>query len=299
MKVAVDPIVAAFEPDFAVALMTPGGERGIGDLVAGEAFEVLAGGDQVEGGLIVVAFAEEVIEELRSFVPPVSVEFGVIGGDNQGRAIHESGEVFHLGDAVVEEVAGMVGGGVHGVLFVVGFFVGNAFAGDAVVFYAGIDAQSAFMDVRADVIEFEVESDIAVEFAVSEIAGVSFFGGPYGFGGFLIATEGGYSGGSKKRGIDAVFGAFVGEEDAVGIDEKETDTGFGKVLVQARIVSAFAIPDASGGTAEMLFIGLSSDDHLGPGSDGIDLKQGLETVGGAAGDDFEKAVVLKGAEARQ
>ncbi len=52
------------------------------------ALEVVARGDRFDHVLIVVQLAEEIAEEERPLVPPVSEELGVVGADDDRRTVH-------------------------------------------------------------------------------------------------------------------------------------------------------------------------------------------------------------------
>ena len=61
--------------------------------------------------LIAGGFAHEVFKELRAFVPPVSVEFGVVGRSDVRRGAEHFFEVAALCLTIEEEVAGVFGCG--------------------------------------------------------------------------------------------------------------------------------------------------------------------------------------------
>src|SRR4051794_32954055 len=101
------------------------------------------------------------------------VELGVIRADDDGRgaALEALGQVIHLLDAVEEEVAGvLIGLAARGVP-VVGLLVRERdLAGDAVILDADVLALAGGLDIRADVIDIAVISDVSIELAIARVA---------------------------------------------------------------------------------------------------------------------------------
>ena len=179
MEVGINPVVAVVEPDFEEAVCAPAGEAGHHFLVDIFDFEVLAWRDGEDFVLVAGRFAHEHFEELRAFVPPVAVEFGVVGRGDVRRGAENFFEVAALGLTVKEEVSGVFGCGFGGPGRHVRFFaVEGDFAGDAEEFEAGVAAQAIGMEVGANFGVWEVESEIAVELAVVGVSGVTDFGAP-------------------------------------------------------------------------------------------------------------------------
>ena len=58
--------------------------------------------------------AEDLFEEFRAFVPPVAIEFRVIGSDDNRRGLQARFEELQLVLAAEDEVPGMVSRAVHG-----------------------------------------------------------------------------------------------------------------------------------------------------------------------------------------
>ena len=92
-------------------------------------------------------------------------KLGVIGGEDERRAIHVAGQPFDLFFAVEHEVAGVLGGFFQGGLRVVRLLV-IAAAGDLVVLDAGVGADAGLVQVRLDVVVIEIEADVAVKFPI-------------------------------------------------------------------------------------------------------------------------------------
>ena len=222
VKVGIDPGVGGFEPNGGVAFIAPGGGAGLTDLVGVVAGEEFGGGDHGKSFLIAGRLSEEVIKKDRSFVPPVTVEFGIVRAEDKGFDAHDAAKVFDLFFAVEHKISGVAGGAFAGEVGAVGFFVGGA-AGDSIIFESSELAKAVGLDVGADVVVLEIEAAIAVEIAVLGVAGVTFFGAPDLFTGFDIATESGGACGGEDGGEDAVGGAGFGMEETVGIEDEPAD----------------------------------------------------------------------------
>ena len=97
---------------------------------------------------------------------------------------------FDLRHAGLEKMLRVAGGGLQRGDAVVNFLFGRI-AGDAKIFDAGEPALIGCGQVRFDVIEIEVEADVAIEFAVVDVAGVAFVFAPDLLGGIEVAAKGG------------------------------------------------------------------------------------------------------------
>src|ERR1035441_8098394 len=98
--------------------------------------EIFAGREERDGFLLLVAdLADEEVEKLRSFIPPMPEQLGVIRRDDDGRAIQDAFELVDLCDAFVEEMPGVLARGGEGVVALVNLLF--ALAGDAEIFDAG------------------------------------------------------------------------------------------------------------------------------------------------------------------
>ena len=104
------------------------------------------------------------------------------------------------------------------------------------------------MQVRLEVVVIEIEADVAVELAVDVIAGIAFDGAPDLLGRFGVAAHAGDAAlGAHDRGVDAVLGPRLGEQDAVRIDEEVADAAVAEDFIDARRVAALGQPDALAG----------------------------------------------------
>ena len=106
------------------------------DLVGVVAGEEFGRGDHGKSFLIAGRLSEEVIKKDRSFVPPVTVEFGIVRAEDKGFDAHDAAKVFDLFFAVEHKISGVAGGAFAGEVRAVGFFVGGA-AGDSIIFESG------------------------------------------------------------------------------------------------------------------------------------------------------------------
>src|SRR5437588_1494048 len=69
LQVGINPFVGLVEPDFPIAFVAPTGGARFGDLLGGIFLEVFPGRRELDHILVVNGFADEVIQELRSFIP--------------------------------------------------------------------------------------------------------------------------------------------------------------------------------------------------------------------------------------
>ncbi len=180
----------------------------------------------------------------------------------------------------------------------VGFLVTGR-PGDAVVLEAGEFAQTVRLDVRLDVIELEIVTNIAVEIAIPGIAGVAFDGGPDLHARLDIAAKGGGTGAGKERRVDAVTGTRIGVHDRVGIDHEPADVGFLQKLLDARGVGALGEPDAAWVAAKTFAVVIARDEDLSTDRFRILGHQRQIAVSRAASDDLQLARILEFAERRE
>ena len=75
--------------------------------------------------------------------------------------------------AVKKKISRVRGGRIKRMLAVVRFFV-IGFPRNPIIFDPGVNPYTIGMDVRLDVIELQIKTDIAVKFAVRVIAGIPF-----------------------------------------------------------------------------------------------------------------------------
>ena len=136
VKVGIDPGVGGFEPNGGVAFIAPRGGAGLTDLVGVVAGEEFGRGDHGKSFLIAGRLSEEVIKKDRSFVPPVTVEFGIVRAEDKGFDAHDAAKVLDLFFAVEHKISGVAGGAFAGEVGAVRFFVWGA-AGDSIIFESG------------------------------------------------------------------------------------------------------------------------------------------------------------------
>ena len=145
-------------------------------------------GDHRECFLVMGRFSEQVIQKNGPFVPPVAVQFGIIGAEDNGFSTHYTAEMFDLFFAIEHKVGGMFGGAFAGKVRAVRLFMGSA-SGDAVVLQARELPHAIGLDVGADVVVIEVETAVAVEVAVFAIPWVTLLRTPDLFAGFNITSK--------------------------------------------------------------------------------------------------------------
>src|SRR5665213_906813 len=152
------------------------------------ALEIFAGREERGGFLLLVAdFAHEEVEKFRPFIPPMPEQFGVIGRDDDRRAIQNAFELLHLRDAFIQKMPGVPARGGEGLVALVNLLLARA--GDAEVFDAGEPAVVRRRQVRLDVVEVEIKANVAVEITVARIAGITFMLAPDLARGIKVAPE--------------------------------------------------------------------------------------------------------------
>jgi hypothetical protein len=88
---------------------------------------------------------------------------------------------------------------------------------------AGVEPMALRMHVRADVLERQVEADVAVEVAIVRIAGIAFRGAPDLLGALGVAGEGRDPGRAVDRSVQAIDRRLVSVEEAMGVDHEVAD----------------------------------------------------------------------------
>jgi len=90
VEVGIDPRVRSFEPDRPVAFVPPRGGTGGAELVCVVPGEEFGWSDHAECFLVVGGLAKKRVQEQGAFVPPVPVQFGVVGANNDGFNSHDA-----------------------------------------------------------------------------------------------------------------------------------------------------------------------------------------------------------------
>src|SRR6059036_639983 len=150
--------------------------------------QIFLGRDQRKSLLVVVGFASEEVEPLRSFIPPMSEQLGVVGRQDERRTVHDGGKAVDLFHARAEEVAGVLGGDLKRRAAIINF-LGTGAAGDAVILDAGEAAMFGRRHVGPDVVEVEVKAYVSIEIAIARIARIPFVFAPDLPGRVEVATE--------------------------------------------------------------------------------------------------------------
>src|SRR5262249_10530717 len=136
----------------------------------------------------------------------VPEQLRVVGADDDWRAIHAARETFGLPLPGHPKVCRVLPGTLTGDRRIVHPFVVQGLVGDRVVLDAGVQAVPLGMDVGADVLEWEVEPDVAVEVAVVPVAWVAVARAPHLTRRLGITPEGRHTASAIERRIRAVDG---------------------------------------------------------------------------------------------
>src|ERR1017187_3344086 len=128
-------------------------------------------------------------------------------------------------------------------LAIIDRFVGRA-AGDAIVLDASEAALARRGQVRLQVVQIEVEADVAVEVAVTRVARVAGVPAPNLAGGIRVAAKGGDAVGREDRGKRPVAWAWSRVQKAVRVGDEPAEVGLLQHILQALHIGAFRQPDA-------------------------------------------------------
>src|ERR1700736_15355 len=136
--------------------------------------QIFARSRQAKIVLIERRFADEKFEKARSFEPPMTEQLRVEGNDNDCIDIGGN-ELTRLRAALFEKMRGMCIGCLFGGCSVIKllFLLSPS---DPVIFHAGKLPNPAAD--RAEVLEWEIESNVSIKFAIRRIARITFFSAP-------------------------------------------------------------------------------------------------------------------------
>ena len=222
-------------------------------------------------------------------------QFGVIRRDHERRAVEQAGDLPRLLHAAVEKMLRVAGGGLQRGVAVVNLLVARA-AGDAVILDAGEPARFRRRQVRFDVIEIEVEADVAVKIAVARVAGVAFVLAPDLPRGIVVAAKGGDAVGRENRRKGAVTRARPRVQHAVRVEDEPADVRLLQKRFDAVDVGAFRQPDAARVAAKATPVMVARGQNLRAEGRRMVRQQRQQPVRRGGGDDFDAALVLKFAE---
>src|ERR1035437_4972234 len=104
--------------------------------------------------------------------------------------------------------------------------------------------------MRFDVVEIEVKADVAVEIAVTHIAGITFMFAPDLAGGIVVAPERGDAVGRVNRREGAKTRTRFGVQNSVRVEDEPADVRLLQKFFDARCVGTFRQPDAFGRSEE-------------------------------------------------
>ena len=147
-----------------------------------------------------------------------------------------------------------------------------------------------------DVIEIEVETDVAVKISVARVAGITAFAAPDLRGGMAVAPERGDAVRREDGREDAVARTRSRVQNAVRVHDEPADVRLLQNGVHALDVGAFRQPDAARVAAEPLVVVVARGEDLRAERRRMFGEQRQQRVRGGAGDDFQNAGVLEFAE---
>ena len=292
VQVRLNPFVRFVQPDAPITFFAPARRARRGDLLRGETAQIFVRRCKRDDVLIEERLAHEVIEKLNSFIPPMAKKFRVVGRKKQRFAPHDSSEMLHLADARIEKMLGVFRRHFQCGVAIIRQFFGKPTC-DLMIFDSGEPAKFWRWQMRFDVIEIQIETDVAVEIAILNVAGITFFAAPDLARGIEVATECSQTVRRKNRREYAVARTRFRVENSVRVDDEPADVRFLKKIFHAIDVSAFRQPDAARIAAETASIMIARDKDLRADRLRMIGHQRQERVRRGGGDDFEFSLLLK------
>ena len=110
MLVRIHPGVAVVQPHFKIPILTPGRCSRLLDLDRNSEIEKVTGRYRRDLGLVEMKLANEIIQELRPFVPPVPEKLCIVRRDDKRRMPFECfAKLISLLNALPDEMPGVFG----------------------------------------------------------------------------------------------------------------------------------------------------------------------------------------------
>src|SRR5215468_2810819 len=179
MQMAIDPGVALIQPIPVVALPSPRGSGRARDLVRRVPVQVITGRSRLDYLLVVVELAEEIAEEGWALVPPVAEQLRVVWADHDRRPVHAARKPLDLALSRHAEMRSVLAGPPARNVGVVHPLVVQLVVGDRVILDARVRPVAFRVDVGADIVERQIEADVAVEIAIVAVARIAFARAPH------------------------------------------------------------------------------------------------------------------------
>src|ERR1700732_1132641 len=175
-----------------------------------------------EAKIFVRGFANEKLEEVQTFEPPMPEQFRVKWNDND-RIEVERAKRLKLSPSLFEKMRGVPVRGFFRCIAVVEIFF-NALSGEALIFYAGEFPGSARN--RPEMVHGKIETDIPIEFPVGWIARITFLRAPNLPARLAVARENGRSRCRITRRINRALWPRLCVNQTVSVENEPTQVGF-------------------------------------------------------------------------
>src|SRR5437016_1575329 len=108
------------------------------------------------------------------------------------------------------------------------------------------------MQVRLQIVEVEIEADIAIKISIARIAGITFNRAPDLFRRFRVPSETVHTAArAGNRRVDTIMRPRLSVHHAVRLDEEILNAALSQELIDAIDITALREPDAVGPTAEV------------------------------------------------
>ena len=136
------------------------------------------------------------------------------------------------------------------------------FSGDPEIFDSGVQAYAIPVDIGLDVVQFQVVTDISIEFTVIVIAGIAVSRAPHLARGVRISSKRRKTRRSIDRCIHTITRPAVRPGNAMCFQDREEDFLFSQEGVDSGVISALWKPKALDLLPEDLLVVFQTDVYL-------------------------------------
>src|SRR6266568_3785808 len=143
------------------------------------------------------------------------------------------------------------------------------------------------------IVKIEIETNVAVELAVTRVARIASLPAPDLRGRIGVATERGEAGRRDERSKNSKPRLRTRVQNSMGVNNEPADVGLLQNRFHPLRVSAFRQPDAARVPAEAILVMVAGHKDLRANGRRMIGQQRQERVRGSAGDDFQLTQVLK------
>ena len=180
----------------------------------------------------------------------------------------------------------------------IGFLV-IIFSGDPEIFDSGVQAYAIPVDIGLDVVQFEVVTDISIEFTVIVIAGIAVSRAPHLARGVRISSKRRKTRRSIDRCIHTITRPAVRPGNAMCFQDREEDSLFSQEGIDSGVISALGKPKTPRFSAENALVVFHTNADLSSYGRFVDREHGKIAVRGSGRHEIHLAEFREAAEAVQ